>query len=430
MSPDQSSDYHGMHKNIHLTLLKRLTIAWLLLSVTIGAVVLYLDTERIDEIVVGLARKESALFSARDFTGVTGGNVTLLQRKADALIHSHFMIIELYDANKRQLLHAVHPDAGVVESHIDKHGHSFPLQAQFLYRKLLIERHLYLQVLIPMTERGTLMGYFEGVYRVDDATQAEILSGLLRSLSLVAIIILLTTLTLYPVILHLNRGLIRYAEDLLRGNIELMSVLGSAIAKRDGDTNIHNYRVTLYCIHTAEALDMASPQIRDLIAGAFLHDVGKIGIRDDILLKPDKLSTEETASMRAHVRFGVEIIEKSQWLDCARAVVECHHERFDGSGYPNGLCGDDIPLVARIFAIVDVFDALTSRRPYKDALGYDETIEIMERDVGSHFDPGLFAVFRRIARPLYDSIAPAEPAQLAQRLSQLVYRYFHCGNAG
>lgn len=128
--------------------------------------------------------------------------------------------------------------------------------------------------------------------------------------------------------------------------------------------------------------------------------------------------------MRRHVPLGVEILRKSEWLQNAREVVECHHERYDGTGYPRGLKGEAIPLGARIFAIADVFDALLSRRPYKEPLGFDEAMRSLERERGSHFDPALLDSFGRIARAAYDGIHGSDEALVARSLDAAVKRYF------
>ena len=247
---------------------------------------------------------------------------------------------------------------------------------------------------------------------------------MLRNVSVVLLSILITALALYPVIVSLNRGVARLSHGLIRSNIELMEVLGSAIAKRDSDTNIHNYRVTLYSIRLAEAVAMDRASIRNLIAGAFLHDVGKIGISDSILLKPGKLTDDEFAVMKTHVTLGLDIIQKSSWLESAREVVEFHHEKYDGKGYMQGLKGEEIPLNARIFAIVDVFDALSSARPYKKPMSFDDAMGILEKDAGSHFDPALVATFRTIARPLHTKLTTADDGEIQSMLSTLVATYF------
>ncbi len=176
-------------------------------------------------------------------------------------------------------------------------------------------------------------------------------------------------------------------------------------------------------------LGLPSEQICHLIAGAFLHDVGKIGIRDNILLKPAGLTEEEFEVMRTHVLLGVDIISKSKWLEGAREVVEFHHEKFDGSGYMQGLHGSEIPLNARIFTIVDVFDALTSRRPYKDPFSFAEAMKMMEPDSGKRFDPQLFRIFSEQAHILHQEIADASDALLELMLGNLVKKHFFSGKS-
>jgi HD-GYP domain-containing protein (c-di-GMP phosphodiesterase class II) len=229
---------------------------------------------------------------------------------------------------------------------------------------------------------------------------------------------------LYPVILTLINRLANFSESLLSANLETIQVLGNAIAKRDSDTDAHNYRVTLYAIHLAEAAKLDTETIRGLIKGAFLHDVGKIGIRDHILHKPGKLDDAEFDTMKTHVDQGLEIIHRSSWLEDAVGVVGSHHEKFDGSGYPQRLQGEKIPLGARIFAITDVFDALTSRRPYKEPFSFEETMQILEQGRGKHFDPGLLDLFASAAGELYGRYGGREDEQLHDELAQFVQRYF------
>ena len=271
---------------------------------------------------------------------------------------------------------------------------------------------------------GRLGGFFEGVYVVDPATLAHLQEDMLRTLVAVLALVLLTTLIFYPLIVALNRDVLRFSREVLRGNLEIVAVLGAAIAKRDSETSAHNYRVTLYAIRLGEALGVDGVAMRGLILGAFLHDVGKIGISDAILLKPGRLDEAEFAAMRRHVALGVDIISATEWLVGAREVVECHHERYDGRGYPSGLAGEAIPLAARIFALADVFDALTSRRPYKEALALDEALAIIARDAGSHFDPMLAQRFAEVVPPLYHELAQAAEEQIVARLRELAMHYF------
>jgi HD-GYP domain-containing protein (c-di-GMP phosphodiesterase class II) len=177
-------------------------------------------------------------------------------------------------------------------------------------------------------------------------------------------------------------------------------------------------------VRLAEAVGLDEATIRSLMKGAFLHDVGKIGITDAILLKPGRLTEAEFAEMKKHVSHGQDIISGSPWLQDAKPVVGGHHEKYDGTGYGNRLQGSDIAVIARIFAIADVFDALTSRRPYKEPLGYEETMEILLEGRTRHFDPDLIDTFLRIARPLYEAYSNRDDAKPREDVAALVRRYF------
>ncbi len=411
-------------QNIHKKIIKRLLLGWLLLSLSIGGAVFYLEMVKLDTLVLALAVEEARSLTV-ELDQASAGQMERLKQKASQFLKGHFIVLELYDAHKKQILREVRPGREAIEQKLDQHAESFPLENAAYHKNFLIDGKLFMQVLLPLHDHsGELIGYFEGVYQVDDKTLHNIHTDITRTLLLVMAAIFITAIMLYPIIISLNRGLIKLASDLTKGNIELMNVLGSAIAKRDSDTSSHNYRVTIYAIRLAETLGLSSAQIRNLIAGAFLHDVGKIGIRDNILLKPAKLSAEEFAVMRNHVLLGVDIISKSAWLKGAGEVVEFHHERFDGSGYMKGMKGAEIPLNARIFAIVDVFDALTSKRPYKQPFSFDESMDMMRRDSGSHFDPELLLTFSGIVYSLYQEASHAEDSTLEALLNQLVNKHF------
>jgi HD-GYP domain-containing protein (c-di-GMP phosphodiesterase class II) len=208
----------------------------------------------------------------------------------------------------------------------------------------------------------------------------------------------------------------------------MLEVLGNAIAKRDSDTSDHNYRVTTHSIYLGKALGLSKPDLCSLIKGAFLHDIGKIAISDTILLKPGKLTVPEFDVIKTHVTHGSDIIRSYPWLADAADVVFHHHEKYNGNGYPSGLKGEQIPLNARIFAIIDVFDALTSKRPYKEPIPFDTTLQIMAGDVGSHFDPEIFEVFRKGARELHEVISGFTEPELVKILHSLMHDYFETVN--
>lgn len=176
---------------------------------------------------------------------------------------------------------------------------------------------------------------------------------------------------------------------------EIIDRLGRAAEYKDNETGMHVIRMSRYSKLLAEQINAPDNWVDILYNAAPMHDVGKIGIPDKILLKPGKLNEEEWKEMQRHVQYGADIIGKhsSELLQMAREIALFHHEKFDGSGYPHGTVGEDIPLSARIVAIADVFDALTSERPYKEAWPLDKTFEYLQNQAGKHFDPELVPQF-------------------------------------
>jgi len=181
--------------------------------------------------------------------------------------------------------------------------------------------------------------------------------------------------------------------------------------------------VTIYSVRLGEAVGVDAATIRRLIKGAFLHDVGKIGVRDNILLKLGRLTPEEFEEMKKHVQYGLDIVGACRWLKDSSEVVGCHHEKYDGSGYDGGLRGEEIPLNARLFAIADVFDALTSARPYKQPFSYDETMKTLVQGAGTHFDPELLEVFRHVAPGLYHALTDRD-ADPRHEMQEIIHHYF------
>lgn len=180
----------------------------------------------------------------------------------------------------------------------------------------------------------------------------------------------------------------------LRANYEAtLEALSVALDLRDQATQGHSQRVTAYTLLIAEALSMPVEQREALRLGALLHDIGKIGVSDAILRKPTALDAAEWAEMKKHPIWGAAIVERIEFLRDARDIVLSHHEKFDGSGYPRGLHGSSIPLGARIFAVADVFDALTTFRPYRMPMSSHDAAALIRREAGSHFDPQIVSAF-------------------------------------
>ncbi len=276
----------------------------------------------------------------------------------------------------------------------------------------------------PVSDRrGEALGRINGVFVVAPEKIVESERRLVTTVLAAAAIVIGTTLLIYPVVGRLVRRLSALSIHLLDANLDTLQVLGNAIAKRDSDTDAHNYRVTVYSVRLAEAEGVASAVVRSLVKGAFLHDVGKIGVRDHILLKPGRLTEAEFEIMKTHVTHGLDIVAQSAWLRDAAEVIGGHHEKYSGDGYHQGLRGAQIPLTARIFAIADVFDALTSERPYKKPMTVEESLAILRQGAGGHFDPGLVERFTTIAPDLHARFAGDREAA-RRELAAIVERYF------
>jgi ribonuclease P protein subunit RPR2 len=167
--------------------------------------------------------------------------------------------------------------------------------------------------------------------------------------------------------------------------------LANAVEARDSYTGRHAQRVAAYGLRVADAAEFdVDPQVE---FGFLLHDIGKVGVPDAILFKPGPLDDHERVLVRAHPEIGSDILRHIEFLDDAKSVVRHHHERWDGHGYPDGLSGDAIPKSARVFAVADALDALTSERPYRPAIGFASAREVIRAEAGSHFDPEIVAAY-------------------------------------
>ncbi len=203
--------------------------------------------------------------------------------------------------------------------------------------------------------------------------------------------------------------------DLERSYDITLEALGDALDLKDAETEGHSRRVTAFTIAIARAMGMPQDQVRIVARGAFLHDVGKMAIPDAILRKPGRLTTEEQAIMQQHATLGYQMLRKIPFLHEASEIVYCHQERFDGSGYPRGLKGEQIPLGARIFAIADTFDAMTSDRPYRAAQSISSGRREVQRYAGQQFDPEIVDVFLTISEQIWQQLRSEIESQSSTR---------------
>jgi len=390
----------------------------------------FVALESTESSIVALAMEESRrLLRHHDAINLMGANAgEHAAAAAKTIVGGLFDIAEIYNSQGEKLAESLTDTGTEVEALLP--AHEAPTYRASSYESIRLEPNLWLlRVFVPLRvmeqgEASPITGYFEGVRVVPQWQKSQILNSSLRVAVMVGLASVLCGLALYPVVVHLSSDNERKTREVLDSHLSMMEALGRTIAKRDSDTGAHNYRVAWMATCIAEKLDLNGARMQALIAGSFLHDVGKIGIPDAILLKPGGLNDSEFSIMRSHVQQGEEIVVGMGWLDGASAVVSGHHEKWDGSGYPRGLSGDDISLEARIFAIADVFDALCSKRPYKEPIGFEEALSILSRGSGSHFDPGVLAVFLPMAREIFNRLERSSEDDVRLLLAERVRHHF------
>ena len=192
--------------------------------------------------------------------------------------------------------------------------------------------------------------------------------------------------------------------DLTRSYDITLEALGDALDLKDKETEGHSRRVTAFTIAIARAMGLAGDQIRIIARGAFLHDIGKMAIPDDILRKPGKLTPDQTTIMREHCYKGYQIVKKIPFLQDACDIIYSHQERFDGTGYPRSLKGKEIPLGARIFAVADTLDAITSDRPYRSRQSDEAARKEIEEWSGRQFDPEVVKIFLAMPENIWEDL--------------------------
>ncbi len=218
------------------------------------------------------------------------------------------------------------------------------------------------------------------------------------ALELLARVQTITRLNRYRHLLEQRDQLQTLHEELLTSYHKTIEGWSCALDLRDKETEGHTKRVTEKSLVFARAIGVSADHLEHIRMGAILHDVGKLGVPDAILLKTGALTEEEWTVMRMHPVYAYQWLSPIKFLESSLDIPYCHHEKWDGSGYPRGLKGEDIPLFARMFAIIDVWDALCSDRPYRKAMTEDQVLEYILAQSGKHFDPALTEVFARLVK--------------------------------
>jgi putative nucleotidyltransferase with HDIG domain len=194
------------------------------------------------------------------------------------------------------------------------------------------------------------------------------------------------------------------SEELRRSYMLTVRALASAVEARDAYTGRHAERVAAYGLAIADVYGMRLSEQPEIEFGFLLHDVGKVAVPDAILFKPGPLTAAERLVMQQHPVTGSEIVREIEFLGAAREVIRSHHERWDGTGYPDELMAEEIPLSARIFAVADTLDAVTTRRPYREPSTISEARAVIDAGSGSHFDPEVIVAFRALPDATIEAI--------------------------
>ena len=408
----------------------RIGLVSLLLASITSPIAWMVARENAEDSIVSLAYEETGrLINHLEVSQLNeSGAAEQATHAANSIIGGMFDIAEIYDDRSKKIAEALTPQGKAVEKILAKHDR--PGSVKAVYETLeTTTKHWVLRVFVPLRSnaldtKSPITGYFEGVRVVPQWQQDQIFRASWISVLMVCLASLACGAMLYPVMVHLSTDNVRKAREVLDSHIAMMEALGRAIARRDSDTGAHNYRVAWLAARVGRQMGLSKTAMQELIVGSFLHDVGKIGIPDKILLKPGKLDPEEIEVMRTHVHHGENILHGIGWLAGASEVVAAHHEKWNGTGYPRGLAGAIIPLAARIFSVVDVFDALCSKRPYKEAMDFENAMKILEKDTGTHFDPEVMAAFSHIANGLYERLENTSEDEARVLMEEEVRNYF------
>jgi putative nucleotidyltransferase with HDIG domain len=388
-----------------LTLLQRYTLVSAALAVGLTVLLSVVTVRAIESVAIRDEASVAAELVLRtiapelqpdDFTGTLRADRRVL---LDALFHAHgisdrALRIRLWRADGRLLYSNIQePTAPVVAGADFTTPNGFEM---FLKNRRLVESATpgVVRFFVPVQVEGNSkpLAAFEIFY--DLAPLRQQLGHIRRTvLTAVPLGMLVLYVSVYALISTASRRLLSQQADLVVAHLGTYQSLASAIDAKDSHMADHSTNVADLAVRVARALGLRATEIDEVRITARLHDVGKIGVPDAILMKPGPLNEEEREQMRTHAVGGYEILRSAPLPDDVKLSVRHSHERWDGTGYPEGLASEAIPLYARIVAVVDAYDAMTNDRPYRKALPVDEAIRRLEREAGGQFDPRVVRLF-------------------------------------
>ena len=421
--------FPALKREIHSLLIKRILGVCMLTTVVVLGGTCYLEVKQLRNTLISDAAKEARifvpLFLEQHNNHSAEEKVAVPAEFYNAVAHTSFVDVQLFTADGLVFFEKSRGHATQINQRFQDKAVSFDPVDEPQGSWLIADKRIYLKTLIPLAglQNDDVIGHVSALYRSSLDDTRAIVFRLLLSCLIGAGSVWLCGAVMYPGLVFFQNRLMKSSSELNLANNFLLKQLGSALAKGDVGDPHHNQRLLIYGVRLAEKQKLSRTQIRNLIQGVFLHDLGMLPLDTGILLKRGPLDEKERALVQIHVKNSVAQIKTYRWLRDGLEVVRSHHEKYDGSGYPGGLSHEKIPLEARIFAIVDAFDALTSRRPYRQAAEVDQAITVLEQGSGSHFDPVLLAPFVEMAPQLFTIVSKLEGKSLEREVQGVLKKY-------
>ncbi len=421
--------FPALKKEIHALLIKRLTAVCLLTMLLVVSATCYLEYRRLEQVLIHYAAKEATLFVPlfleQHNNHSAGEKVAATPEFYDSIAHTSFIDVRLSSPDGTVFFEKSRANAELVEQRFEGRSAHLDPGGEPTGSWLFADKRIYLKTVLPVRglQDDDILGHLQALYRSSLEDTRAIGWRFLWSCLIGAGAVILCGLLMYPGLIFFHNRLIRSSSDLNLANNFLLTRLGTALAKSDVGVADHSQRVLIYGIRLAERHKLSRDKIRSFVQGVLLHDIGMLDIDVSLLLKQGPLDKKELSLVRDHVKNGVAQIKRYRWLKDGLHVVRCHHEKYDGSGYPAGLSHDKIPLEARIFAIVDAFDAITTQRPYRQPQELERALAILEQDSGSHFDPVLLAPFIEMAPQLHGIVSKLEGKALEKEVRGVLKKY-------
>lgn len=421
--------FPALKREIHSLLIKRLLGVCVLTSLVVLGITCYLEFKQLGNTLVSEAEKEARifvpLFLEQHINHSTSEKVAVPAEFYNSVAHTSFVDVQLSTADGLVFFEKSRGNAAQINQRFQDKSVSFAPGDEPQGSWIVADKRIYLKTLIPIVglQNDDVIGYVSALYRSSLDDTRAIVFRILLSCLIGAGSVWLCGAVMYPGLVFFQNRLMKSSSELNLANNFLLKQLGSALAKGDVGDPHHNQRLVIYSVRLAEKQKLSRTRIRSLIQGVFLHDLGMMALDNSMLLKQGPLEDKERVQVQNHVKDGVAQIKSYRWLRDGLDVVRCHHEKYDGSGYPGKLSHDKIPLEARLFAIVDAFDALTSKRPYRQAVDVDRAITLLEQGSGSHFDPVLLAPFIEMAPQLLAIVSKLEGKSLEREVRGVLKKY-------